>query len=197
MEKREKFQFFINSSKKEEGEYQFYLEDKDYCLIGRELVMDNGDKIIYYLLPLEGNEIILMLCIDKDANFDNILNDLNANELRVYRRPWPNLISAIENGVSGNMYLPSLVAFSINSKKSYFTSLLIANEELSSFDNSEYAQRKLIELFQFTVELCSQIQENELTFMEKAKLAAAALMGGASSAARLIRIINSVSGFAQ
>lgn len=197
MEKREKFQFFINSSKKEEGEYQFYMEDKDYCLIGRELVMDNGDKIIYYLLPLEGNEIILMLCIDKDANFDNILNDLNANELRVYRRPWPNLISAIENGVSGNMYLPSLVAFSINSKKSYFTSLLIANEELSSFDNSEYAQRKLIELFQFTVELCSQIQENELTFMEKAKLAAAAFRGGASSAARLIRIINSVSGFAQ
>lgn len=197
MEKREKFQFFINSSKKEEGEYQFYLEDKDYCLIGRELVMNDGDKIIYYLLPLEGKEIIIMLCIDKDASFDNILNDLDANELGIYRRPWPNLVSAIKNGASGNMYLPSLVAFSINSKKSYFTSLLIANEELSSFDNSEYAQKKLIELFQFTVELCNQIQENDLTLMEKVKLAAASFKEGAGSAARLIRIINSVSGFAQ
>ena len=197
MEKREKFQFFINSSKKEEGEYQFYMEDKDYCLIGRELVMGDGDKIIYYLLPLEGKEIILMLCIDKDASFDNILNDLNANDLSVYRRPWPNLVSAIENGASGNMYCPSLIAFSINSKKSYFTSLLIANVELSSFDNSEYAQKKLIELFQFTVELLNQIQENDLTLKEKTKLAAKAFMDGTRSAARLIRIINGVSGFAQ
>lgn len=192
VEERKRFQFFLNPSNKEEGVYTFYLQDDSVGVMGREVVLSNGMKVVYYFLPTKDNEAILLMCVGKDAEFETALEDMTEYDMKVFRRPWPNFITAIENSIHGRLHLPSLIAVDIHSKRSYFTSMLLSNIKLEEMDESEYILEKVRELMEFTTQMLAEMFENALTGWEKAKIIGTTFFRETIKVVRLIRVFTIV-----
>ena len=191
---RKRFQYYSNSSQKEDGVYPFYLKDENITIIGTEFVSE-GTKLVFYFLPIKENEALLMMCVDKDAELDTVLNDMSEYDMTIYRRPWPKLITAIENGIKGRLHLPSLIALDIHSRRSYFISLLLSNIkifELKEMYNSDYVLGKVSDMVDFINQMFAEMSDNDLTLLEKAKVYGASILGQVSSVAKIVRVINVV-----
>lgn len=188
MEKRNRIQFFMNETNKEQGLRVFYLEDDKNIILGQELVLDNKQKVTYYYWPLEDDKILLLMCVDQDAQFDQFLENLSAYDLSVYKRPWPKLMAAIENGISGRLYEPSLIAASFHGKKSYFMTLLLQNISINQLasEEAEYSMKNVAKLFEYSVEMLSEVVDNDLTRWEKTKMV---IVGGVRQAVKVSSVI--------
>lgn len=191
IENRRRFQYFLNFSNREAGDYTtFYLQDDNKGVIGQEVVLSDNMKVVYYFWPIKTSEAILMMCIDTDAKIEEVLTNISEYDMGIYRRPWPNFITALENGIHGRLHLPSIIAVDIHSKKSYFTSLLLSNIKLDEIEKSDYILEKVKELLRFTAQMVSEMSDNDLTFVEKAKVIGASVVGQAGNILRLIRVLN-------
>lgn len=193
LQERKRFQYFFNTTEKEEGTYVFYLEDDDDFLLGKEAVIEDGYKIVYYFWPLRDNEFLLMMCIDQDADLDDILNEYTEYDLKILRRPWPNLVDAIQNGINGRLHLPSLMSYEIHSKKSYFTSVLLSNVSKSEIiSETKYVSGKVVDLMKYTMDLISEISDNEPSMWEIAKMSIKSGLDQYRVISRIVRVINNL-----
>lgn len=192
MEKRKRIQFFFNETDKDSGLYVFYLEDDSNILVGQELVMENKQKVIYYYWPLEEDKILLLMCVDQDAQFDQFLENLSSYDMSVYKRPWPKLMAAIENGIYDRFYDPSLIATSIHGKKSYFMALLLQNISITQLvsTETEYSMKKVAKLFKYSMEMLSEVADNDLNAWEKAKIAVVGGFQQATEVSEMIRFFD-------
>lgn len=192
MEKRKRIQFFFNETDKDSGLYVFYLEDDSNILVGQELVMENKQKVIYYYWPLEEDKILLLMCVDQDAQFDQFLENLSSYDMSVYKRPWPKLMAAIENGIYDRFYDPSLIATSIHGKKSYFMALLLQNISITQLvsTETEYSMKKVAKLFKYSMEMLSEVADNDLNAWEKAKIAVVGGFQQATEVSKMIRFFD-------
>lgn len=192
IEERKTIQFFMNETDKEPGIHVFYLEDDKNIILGQELVLDNKEKVIYYYWPFGEDKILLLMCIDRDASLDKFLEDLSSYDMSVYKRPWPKLMAAIENGISDRLYEPSLIAASFHEKKSYFMTLLLQNISITQLisEETEYSMKNVVKLFQYSVDMLSEIAENDLSVFEKAKVVIAEGTKQARKISRIIRYID-------
>lgn len=182
----------MNDTNKEQGLRVFYLEDDKNTILGQELVLDNKQKVTYYYWPFGDDKILLLMCVDQDAQFDQFLENLSAYDLSVYKRPWPKLMAAIENGISDRLYEPSLIATSFHGKKSYFMTLLLQNISISQLvsEETEYSLENVFKLFKYSVEMLSEVSDNDLTISEKVKIVIVGIFQQAVKISRVIRFMD-------
>lgn len=132
------------------------------------------------------------MCVDQYAQFDQFLENLSSYDMSVYKRPWPKLMAAIENGIYDRLYDPSLIATSIHGKKSYFMALLLQNISITQLvsTETEYSMKKVAKLFKYSMEMLSEVADNDLNAWEKAKIAVVGGFQQAEVLSRVIKVIN-------
>ena len=187
-----KYKYFLTHTTKKDGVYPFYLADDDKNIVGTELVSE-GWQLVFYIWPIQKYDAMLMMCVgtDEDQEIENFLNEMSEYEMKIYRRPWPYFITAIDNGIHGRWHLPSLIAAELHSKRSYFTSVLLSNIRSDELYESEYVLDKVSDLRDFTCQMIVEMKENKLTVLDKAKLLGATVFDQVGNVARIIRVINS------
>lgn len=172
MERRFRMDFFMQDSDNTSDEvelYPFYLEDEELIYAGREIHV-NGQKITYYIWPTGEDNAILFLYIGDDT-FDEFVNNIDEYNLEALTNAFPLLMRALYNGINRNISEIALLPLKDLTKDDdvfWCLGTRLDNIDISDLD-TKYIAKKLMKLYQDTIELFVQLNENEVSTWDKIK----------------------------
>ncbi len=167
LERRKHIQYFVSDTKRKQGTFtRFILEDEEEILLGYEYVFCEGQKIIYYIYPMQNNKALIFFCIDLKGGLEEFLSTINSDNIQIYRNTWPKFMNFIDNNHNENFYKPFLFPFDISGEKFYGVARMMENISVSDYEN-EYVVDCMSELLNQVLEALEEYRDNNISNTDK------------------------------
>lgn len=172
LEKRRHIQHFLSDTQKAKDTLiRFIVEDQEKIFFGYEYVLTDGQKIVYYIFPIDikNKKALIFLCIDNNGNiFDDLLNNLNSRNISYFKATWPLFAKFIENYTSSKFSNPFLLPFDISGDKFYCVAKMLENVSIADYE-SDYVIQRLTDLCNQVISAIIELNEKEMSTATKAR----------------------------
>lgn len=198
MNERAFIQQFRGSSNDEVGTIETFLVpiDSTHSFIGKEVVIHEGFKLIYYFVPFSNNDAILLVCIDEKAQLTNAFEDYSWDDLEILKPSFPKTISALQYGYNVNLTNYALLRLDSNGHEFDCVATKITGIELRDLEK-KWILEKVIDISSFASDLIDELDWDRVSFWQKARIMGNGILSGARTALQVHKIIDILNNLAK
>ena len=174
-------EYFKSDSSDEVGTVETFKcpVNDDYFVIGKKVTIQEDLGLLYYIAPLAHHEAILFVCLDEDnaekGLIMNAFNDYDEYDLNILKPSFPKLMNAIIDGFHDNYTNYALIKLNYHEISYDCLATKISNIDFADLD-TQYIFEKALDCSRCFMDMLDEMDEGEVTFAQKAKLAAHSIL---------------------
>lgn len=191
MKERQFIELFRGETKNEMGTIETFLVpiDSTHSFIGKELVIRDGFKLVYYFIPFSNNDAILLVCIEENAQLTDAFKGYSQADLEILKPSFPRMINALQAGNNTNLTNYALLRLDSNGHEFDCVATKVTGVDLLDLE-TEWLLTKIVEICSFASDLIDELDWDKVSLWQKAKIMGNGIIGGAQTALRVYKISN-------
>lgn len=189
MQERQRIENFRGTTNNEMGTIETFLVpiDSTHSFIGKELVIREGFKLIYYFIPFSNNDAILLVCIEENAQLTDAFEGYSQADLDILESSFPRMINALKAGNNANLTNYALLRLDSNGHESDCVATKVTGVDLLNLE-VEWLLEKVLEICSFASDLIDELDWDKVSFWQKAKIMGNGVISGAQTALKVYKI---------
>lgn len=189
MNERKNIELFRGAGNEEVGTVETFLVslDSTYSLIGKDIVVSEGFKLVYYLMPFSNSDAILLVCIEENAKLTDAFRDYSEADLNILESSFPRLVKALQDGYNANLTNYALLRLDSNGHEFDCVATKVTGIDLKDLE-VEWLLRKVIDICVFASDLLDELNWDNVSFLQKVRIVGNGVLNGIQTASKVYKI---------
>ncbi len=191
MKERNSIEFFRGTSRETIGTVETFLVpiDSTHSFIGKEVVISEGFKIVYYFMPYSNNDAILLACIEENAKLTDAFRGYSLSDLNILQSSFPRTIKALLDGNDVNLTNYALLRLDSKGHEFDCVATKVTGVDILKLEE-EWLLKKVLEMCAFASDVIEELDWDKVSFWQKTRIMLNGVIEGAQTALKVYRVVN-------